>query len=46
MCLEIVSKDLLVTDMKETGLNRYVLDISVDYFSIDVGAIHNIYKYL
>ena len=32
--------------MKQTRLNGYVYDFSVDYFSIDVGAIQDIHKYL
>lgn len=32
--------------MKKTGLNGFVYDFPVDYFSIDVCAIQNIYKYL
>ena len=32
--------------MKQTGLNGYVSDFSVDYYSIDVGAIQDIHKYL
>ena len=32
--------------MKETGLNGHVYNFSVDYFSINVGAIQDIHKYL
>ena len=32
--------------MKETGLNVYVYDFSVNYFRINVGAIQDIHKYL
>ena len=32
--------------MKQTRLNGYVYDFSVDYFIIDVGAIQDIHKYL
>ena len=41
-----ISKDFSVNNLKETGLNGYVYDFSVYYFSIDVGAIQDIYKYL
>ena len=32
--------------MKETGLNRYIYDFSLDYSSIDVSAIQDVHKYL
>ena len=32
--------------MKETGLNEYVYDFSIDCFIIDVDAMQDIYKYL
>lgn len=32
--------------MKEIGLNDYVYYFSIDYFSIDVGTIQDIHKYL
>ena len=32
--------------MKETGLNVYVYDFSVNYFRINVDAIQDIHKYL
>ena len=32
--------------MKQAGLNGYVYDFSVDYFSMDVGAVQDIHKYL
>ena len=32
--------------MKQTGLNGYVYDISVDHRNIDVDDILGIYKYL
>ena len=41
-----ISKDFSVADMKETGLNGYVRDFSVYYYSIDVSNFLDIYKYL
>ena len=41
-----ISKDFSVNDMKEAGLNGSVYNFSVDYFSIDVGAIQDIQKHL
>lgn len=32
--------------MKETGQNWYVYDFSVDWFSIGVGAIQDVHRYL
>ena len=45
-CLENISKDWSVDNMKDTGLNRYVYDFSVDYDSSDVDDIKDIHKYL
>ena len=42
--LQNISKDFLDDDMEETGLNGYVYDFSVDYFSINVGTIQDIHK--
>ena len=36
LCLENISKDLSVDNMKKTGLNGYVYDFSVDYDSIEL----------
>ena len=45
LCLGDISKDSSGSNMKETRLNGYVYDFSVDYFSINVGAIQDIHKY-
>ena len=34
ICLENVSKDFSVDNMKKTGLNGYVYDFSIDYYAI------------
>ena len=41
-----VSKDCLVDNMKKTGLNGYVYDLSVDNNAIAVADIFQIHKYL
>ena len=46
MCLWNISKDFSDDHMKQTGLNGYVYDISVDHRNIDVDDILGIYKYL
>ena len=46
LCLENISKYFTANDMKETELNGYVYDFSVDYDTIDISDIVNIYKYL
>ena len=46
LCLGNISKDWSVDNMKDTGLNGYVYDFSVDYDSISVDDIKNIHKYL
>ena len=46
LCLENISKDWSVDNMKDTGLNGYVYDFSVDYDSSDVDDIKDIHKYL
>ena len=46
LCLENVSKDFSASNMKKTGFNSYIYDISVDYNSIAVGDMLNIHKYL
>ena len=45
-CLENISKDFSVDDMKKTVLNGYVYDFSVDYDAIAVNDILDIRKYL
>ena len=46
LCLGNLSKDFSVDHMKNTGLNRYVYDFSVDYDHIPVDDILDIHKYL
>ena len=46
LCLENISKDWSVDNMKKTGLNGYVYDCSVDYDALAVDDILNIHKYL
>ena len=46
LCLENISKDLSVDNMKKTGLNGYVYDFCVDYDSIAVNDILDTHKYL
>ena len=41
-----ISKDWSVDNMKDTGLNGYVYDFSVDYDAIAVYDIKDIHKYL
>ena len=45
-CLGNISKDWSVDNMKETGLNGYVYDFSVDYDAIVISDILEIHKYL
>ena len=45
-CLGNISKDCSVDKMKDTGLNGYVYDSSVDYDAIVVDVILDIHKYL
>ena len=46
LCLGNVSKDFSVDNMKNTGLNGYVCDFSVEYDAIAVDDILDIHKYL
>ena len=46
LCLGNISKDWSVDNMKDTGLNGYVYDFSVDYNATDVDNIKDIHKYL
>ena len=46
LCLGNISKDWSVDNMKNTGLNGYVYDFSVDYDAISVYDIKDIHKYL
>ena len=44
LCLGNISEDWTVDDMKNTGLNGYVCDFSVDYDAIAVDNILDIHK--
>ena len=46
LCLGNASKDFSVDNTKKTGLWGYVYNFSVDYDSIDVDDILDIWKYL
>ena len=46
LCLENISKDWSVDNMKRTGFNGYVYDFSVDYDAVAVDDILDIHKYL
>ena len=41
-----ISKDWSVDNMKDTRLNGYVYDFSVDYNAVSVDDIKDIHKYL
>ena len=45
ICLGNISRDFSLDDMKNTGLNGYVYDFSVDYNAIKTDNILNIHKY-
>ena len=45
-CLGNISKDWSVDNMKDTGLNKYVYDFSVQSDAIAVDDILDIHKYL
>ena len=46
MCLENISKDWSVDDMKKTGLKVYLYGFSIDYDAIAVSDTLDIHKYL
>ena len=46
LCLGNISKDWSVDNMKDTRLNGYVYDFSVDFGAISVDDIKDIHKYL
>ena len=46
LCLGNISNDWSVDNLKDTGLNGYVSDFSVDYDSTDVNDIKDIHNYL
>ena len=45
LCLGKISKDVLVDNLKKTGLNPYVFDFSVDCNTIAVDDILDIHKF-
>ena len=45
LCLENISKDCSIDNMKRTRFSGYVYDFSVDYEATDVDDIKNINKY-
>ena len=46
LCLGNISKNWSVDNMKDTGLNGYLYDFSVDYDATSVDDIKDIHKYL
>ena len=46
LCLENISKDWSIDNMKRTGFNGYIHDFSVDYDATDIDVIKDIHKYL
>ena len=46
LCLENISKDWTVDNIKKTGLNGHVYDFRADYDTIAVDDILDIHKYL
>ena len=46
LCLGNISKHWSVDNLKDTGLNGYVYDFSVDYDTTSVDDIKDIHKYL
>ena len=46
LCLGNISKDCSGDNMKDTGLNGYVYDFSLDYDAIAADDILDIHKYL
>ena len=46
LCLGNISKDWSVDNLKDTGLNGYVHDFSVDYDATAVDDIKDIHKFL
>ena len=46
LCLEKISKDFSVDNMKKTGLNEHVYDFRVDYDAIAVYDVLDIQKHL
>ena len=46
LCMGNISKNWSVDNMKDTDLNGYVYDFSVDYDATSVDDIKDIHKYL
>ena len=46
LCLGNTSKDWAVDDIKKTGFNGYIYDVSINYDAIAVDDILDIDKYL
>ena len=46
LCLANISKDWSVDNMKDTRLNGYVYNFSVDYDATDADDIKDLHKYL
>ena len=46
LCLGNISKNWSIDNLKDTGLNGYVYDFSVDYDAVTVDDILYIHKYL
>ena len=46
LCLENISKDWSVDNMKKTELNGYAYDFSADYDAVAVDDILDVHKYL
>ena len=46
LCLGNIWKDWSIDNMKRTGFNRYVFDLSVDYDATDVDNMLDIHNYL
>ena len=46
LCLQNISGDFSVNNMKKTGLNGCVYNFSVDYIAFDTKSIIDIHKYL
>ena len=46
ICLRNISRDISVDNVKETGLNGYVYDFSIDYNAIPNKKILDIHKFL
>ena len=45
MCFGNISIDLIVDNMRKTGLNGYVNEYAVDYNTIDINVTVDIHRY-